>query len=295
MAVTPALPIGAGFVEVGRGVLVARYDEFDVNVGLVVGSAGALIVDTRGSTVHGRAVLGAVSSLGLQVVAVVNTHVHFDHVFGNAAFAGATIHAHDRVAQTFEEAAADAKAAFRADPTGYPERDVADLLASDVRGPDVTFTTTARLDLGDREVVLSHAGRGHTDGDIRIDVPGAGVTFIGDLVEESAPPSLGDDSWPLEWSATLDAHAAALASGSVVVPGHGNPVDVEFIRRQRDEMRSLASVIRERHTAGMPLAEAAKAPDSRLPYPLDRLSSAFARGYAQLDAPRGPEHPDRSV
>ena len=207
---------GAGrFVEIGDRVLFARYPQWDVSVGLVLGSERALVVDTRGSEVQGRQVVEDVARLALPVpvTVVVNTHVHYDHTFGNRAFDSATIHAHERVGQTFDADAERLKDRFRADPepgpgASYSAEDVRDLLETVPRGPDVTFATTASVDLGDRVVHLAHAGRGHTDGDIRIWVPDAGVVFLGDLIEESADPSLGSDSWPLDWAATLDRHLA---------------------------------------------------------------------------------------
>jgi len=281
---------GAGrFVEIGDRVLFARYPQWDVSVGLVLGSERALVVDTRGSEVQGREVVEDVARLALPVpvTVVVNTHVHYDHTFGNRAFDAATIHAHERVGQTFDADAERLKDRFRADPepgpgASYSAEDVRDLLDTVPRGPDVTFATTASVDLGDRVVHLAHAGRGHTDGDIRIWVPDAGVVFLGDLIEESADPSLGSDSWPLDWAATLDRHLSAVPPDAVVVPSHGTLVDTAFVARQRDEMAALAEVIRERHAGGVPLAAAQAEPDVRLPYPLPWLADAFARGYAQL-------------
>ena len=281
---------GAGrFVEIGDRVLFARYPQWDVSVGLVLGSERALVVDTRGSEVQGREAVEDVARLALRVpvTVVVNTHVHYDHTFGNRAFDSATIHAHERVGQTFDADAERLKDRFRADPepgpgASYSAEDVRDLLDTVPRGPDVTFATTASVDLGDRVVHLAHAGRGHTDGDIRIWVPDAGVVFLGDLIEESADPSLGSDSWPLDWAATLDRHLSAVAPEAVVVPSHGTLVDTAFVARQRDEMAALAEVIRERHATGVPLAAAQAEPDVRLPYPLPWLADAFARGYAQL-------------
>jgi glyoxylase-like metal-dependent hydrolase (beta-lactamase superfamily II) len=141
------------------------------------------------------------------------------------------------------------------------------------------------LDLGDRLVALAYAGRGHTDGDIRIAVPDADVVFLGDLVEQSADPSLGGDCWPLEWADTLTSHAGSLGAGTVVVPGHGRPVDARFVAAQRDDLAAVATVIRERRLAGLSLEEARREPDDRLPYPLDRLQDAFARGWEHLPGP----------
>jgi glyoxylase-like metal-dependent hydrolase (beta-lactamase superfamily II) len=277
------------FVEVADRVFHARYRQWEVGVGLVVGRDAALVVDTRAAKAQGGEVLEDVYALGLSVEVghVVNTHVHFDHTFGNPAFERATVRAHQRVAETFEEDAERLKALVRADlddapEFGYTVRDLRDLLTTTPRGPDVTFTTTSSVELGDRLVELVYSGRGHTDGDIRITVPDAKVVFLGDLVEESAPPSLGGDSFPLDWAATLDAHLGGIDADAIVIPGHGGPADRAFVARQRDELAAIAAVVRERHAGGIPLEAAQREPDTRLPYPLERLHDAFARGYGQL-------------
>jgi glyoxylase-like metal-dependent hydrolase (beta-lactamase superfamily II) len=75
------------FTEVADRVWVARYPWFDVNVTLVGGSAGLLVVDTHSSSRSAREVVDDVRRLGAgSVTGVVNTHEHFDHTFGNAAF-----------------------------------------------------------------------------------------------------------------------------------------------------------------------------------------------------------------
>ena len=61
------------------------------------------------------------------------------------------------------------------------------------------------VDLGGGvRVEAVHLGRGHTDGDLVVVVPGSDVVFAGDLVESSGPPSYGPDSYAHEWPATLD-------------------------------------------------------------------------------------------
>ncbi|NUS40532.1 MAG: MBL fold metallo-hydrolase [Terrabacter sp.] len=283
-----------GFVEVADRVFVARYRQWDVNVGLVLGRDGAVVIDTRASDVQGRQVLDDVHRLGrdIEVHHVVNTHVHFDHAFGNVAFDLATVHAHDNVGRTLDEAAEHIKALIRADPAGspefgYTERDAAEVVATPVRGPDRTFGSNATIDLGDRVVTMTYAGRGHTDGDVAVVVPDTGAVFLGDLVEESAHPSFGDDCWPLEWADTLTSHVLQTDEGAVVVPGHGRPVDVAFVTRQRDDIAAVAAVIRERRLAGGSLEQALRDTDGRLPYPLADLESAIRRGWEQL-APTAP-------
>src|SRR5262245_66391564 len=73
------------WTEVGDRCWVRRYAEWDVNVGVVAGSDGVLVVDTRGTRQQGAALRDHVRRLvpGLEVRWVVNTHQHFDHPFGN--------------------------------------------------------------------------------------------------------------------------------------------------------------------------------------------------------------------
>lgn len=279
---------GSGFIEVADRVFVARYPQWDVNVGLILGRDGAIVVDTRASTGQGNEVLRDVRALArdITVTHVVNTHVHFDHTFGNGAFS-ATVHAHGNVARAMLDHAERIKDAFRADPgdgreLGYTAGDVIDVLGTPVRGPDCTFAHSATIDLGDRAVTLSWAGRGHTDGDIAVLVADAETMFLGDLVEESAQPSFGPDCWPLEWADTLTAHLLWAGSDSVIVPGHGRPVDTDFAERQRDEIALVERVIRERRVQGWTLEAATVQPDDRLPYPLEVLGSAIHRSWGQL-------------
>lgn len=282
-------PPSRGFVEVADRVFLARYPQWDVGVGLVLGRDGAVVVDTRASDREGREVLEDVARLGhgVEVRHVVNTHVHFDHTFGNVAFDAATVHAHDNVARTLDTHAEQIRAALRADPSGapefgYTENDALEVAATPVRLPDRTFGSCATIDLGDRVVTMAYAGRGHTDGDVAVLVPDAGAMFLGDLVEESAPPSFGEDSWPLEWADTLTSHLLAAGDEMVVVPGHGRPVDLAFVERQRDELAVVAAVLRERRLGGATLEEALGDPDPRLPYSLGHLQGAVRRVWAQL-------------
>lgn len=282
-----------GFVEVADRVLVARYAAWDVSVGLVLGRTGALVVDTRAGPAQGREMLAdALRAVpGVRVTDVVTTHVHFDHTFGCSAFTGATLHAHEHVAR---DAVADAerfKALLRADPAASPEQgytaaDVADVLSTPPWSPDRTVSGGGSIDLGSRLVELRHAGRGHTDGDLAVHVPDAGVVFLGDLVEASAPPAYGDDSYPLDWGATLTRHLDDMRSlgCDVVVPGHGRVVDPGFVRGQRDDALGVAALVRGAWWAGTPVEQAERLSDPALPWAAGDLAAAVRRGYAHLGA-----------
>ncbi|WP_205470892.1 MBL fold metallo-hydrolase [Nocardioides sp. SYSU D00038] len=274
------------FTEVADGVLVARYEWYDVNVSLVRGSAGLVVVDTHASAAAARQVVADVEATGLgPVTAVVNTHEHFDHTFGNGTFldhyGAVPVHAHEEAAARTVEAGERVKREYDAEP-GDPRAD--EVRATEVVPAGTTFSSAVVLDLGDRMVELVHPGRGHTSGDLVVRVPDADVLLAGDLVEESAlrggVPGFGPDCHPMDWPLALDVVLGLTTPATVVVPGHGAPVDREFVEDQRNAIGVVAETIRDLAGRGVPLADALAAAD--WPYPREELVHAVARGYEQL-------------
>lgn len=259
---------GGGWQEVGERVFRFRYRSLDLNVGAVLGDGEVLVVDTRGWAAEAEELLADLRTLTrLPCRQVVNTHAHFDHCFGNATLRPAAIWGHERCIEDLRDRGeeqrravmrgtrevAAALAAVRIDP---PDRAVAD--------------AGATVQVGGRPVELRFCGRGHTDNDLVVLVPDAGVAFAGDLVEEGAPPSYGD-AFPLEWPGTVD-RLLELAPSSVV-PGHGDVVGVDFVRRQRQELAAMADLCARVATGALPAAEALR----RAPFPEDHARQALAR------------------
>ncbi|MBO0846872.1 MAG: MBL fold metallo-hydrolase, partial [Nocardioides sp.] len=146
------------FREVADRVWVARQEWYDLNVTLVGGSAGLLVVDTQASSRAARAIVEDVRALGVgEVTAIVNTHEHFDHTFGNGAFRAAygeiPIHAHEVAAEQTVETGEQFKKRF-AHETDDAHRE--EVLETEVVPADHTFSSVKVLDLGDRQVELVH-------------------------------------------------------------------------------------------------------------------------------------------
>jgi glyoxylase-like metal-dependent hydrolase (beta-lactamase superfamily II) len=262
-------------VEVADGCFVGRHQYLDVNTTLVVGGSGALLVDTRASLSQGLELAQHVRRVTPRpLTCVVNTHVHFDHLFGNGAFAGVPIVAHENVPIALPAHTDRIRGLYVAD-LDDPHRDEA--LATEPVAPDTTFSSVWATDLGDRLVELVFLGRGHTDGDIVVRVPDADLVCAGDLVEESGPPAYGPDSWPLEWGLTLEQLSNVLGGSTVVVPGHGAPVDKAFVLDQRLDVVDVAEQIRALMDRRVPVEEALAV--GSWPFPADRLTDAVARGY----------------
>jgi len=229
--------------EVRSGVYVAVAEPESVNLGLIVGSERSLLVDTGSSPDQGRALRESLTAVtDKPVAAVVLTHWHFDHAFGLAAFPEIPRVAHEsvRVRLGSREAAAEAERLGVAH--------------GQLGQPDVEIAVATAIDLGDRRAEIAHVGRGHTDGDLVIVVPDADLLFVGDLIESAGSPSFGSDSVPEEWPATLDGVIGMMTSTTLAIPGHGEPVDREFVFSQRGRIAAEAAADAQHRWPQLPLA-----------------------------------------
>ena len=146
--------------------------------------------------------------------------------------------------------------------------------------PDHYVDDELTVDLGDRGVSIRSPGRGHTDNDLVAVVSDSGTVFAGDIVEESAPPSYGDDCFPLDWPATNARLLSWIEPGATVVPGHGDVIDRAFVAGQNNAIEQVAQTIRELHAAGV--LEADTLATGEWAFPRERLAEAVRRGYAEL-------------
>lgn len=240
MTETSAAHPSSPWRQLGANAWTLRSDGFRVNTGLVVGEERALVIDTGSGPIQAAAILDAVRLVTDLPLVAVNTHAHFDHFFGNAYFAA---HGVEEIWATGRgaEVMAEDGAAQRPQVTG-----IEPAMADDDGGHTAILPANklvdgapVDLDLGRISVTLFHLGRGHTDHDLLV---GAGnVLFTGDLVEEGADPSF-DDSFPADWIRTLGKMAALDDLYNVFVPGHGDPVEVDFVITQLNKMRSAVRV-----------------------------------------------------
>ncbi len=255
--------------EIAEGVHLLVADPASVNLALVVGSDAALLVDAGSSPAQGRALrIAARVVTDRPLAAVVATHWHFDHAFGLGGFDGVPTVAHESVRARL----ASADAAEEAARLGFS--------AAELVPPTRELALAAAFDLGGgRRVEVAHLGRGHTEGDLLVVVPDADLVLAGDLIESAAPPSYGPDSWPHEWAATLDGLIGLMTSKTRAVPGHGEPVDREFVFGQRGRIAAVSGEITRLAGLGVSLAEAESRGDWALPF--SHVRPGLAAGYAQ--------------
>ncbi|MEA2538256.1 MAG: hypothetical protein QOF11_2490 [Chloroflexota bacterium] len=270
------------WTEIADRVFTRRYRFYDQQIGAILTAAGPVIVDTRSSAGQARELQADLRELtDTPVAAVVDTHHHHDHAFGNAIFRPAPIWGHIRCAAELVE---NGEAA-RADVIGWHPELADDLRATEIVPPDRTFDQATTVEVGGRRLELSHPGRGHTADDIVVLVPDVGVLFAGDLVENGAPPFFGD-GYPLDWPETLRV-LRDLVSG-VVVPGHGDVDDVTLVDRTISDTEAIARLAREVAAGSLDLEAACAA----APYPPAAAREPIERGVAQV---RGELDPDAAL
>jgi quinoprotein relay system zinc metallohydrolase 2 len=246
-------------------------------VGFVVGSEAVAIIDTGGSPAVGERLRAAVAAQTAHPVAyVINTHMHPDHVFGNAAFPAATVVGHHALHQALASRVGTYRARL-SETLG--ERVAADLAPVRV---DTAVQDRMTLALGDRELLLTARPTAHTNNDLTVLDRRTGTLFAGDLLFVGRVPSL--DGSLRGWLQVMD----DLDGPEVerIVPGHG-PVQEDAtaaLTAQRRYLEDLAHQVRSLIAGGGGLMEAlaelrpAEATEWRLleAYHGRNVSAAFA-------------------
>ena len=186
------------------------------NLGFVVGARCVAVIDTGGTFAVGRALREAIRRVAtVPVCYVINTHVHPDHVFGNAAFVD------DHPEFIGHVHLADAMRRRGPNYLNALQRDLGDVAQrSAIVIPTRAIVTTEEVDLGGRVLSLRAWPTAHTDTDLTIFDPASGTLWLGDLAFVGHVPVLdGNLRGFLRAIEELKSIRASLA-----VPGHGRAI-----------------------------------------------------------------------
>jgi quinoprotein relay system zinc metallohydrolase 2 len=242
------------FVHQGWHSLTTRENAGDIaNCGFIVGADAVAVIDTSGSALMGRLLRACVRSVTDRPIRyVVNTHMHPDHVFGNAAFKpdGPVFVAHHKLARGLA-ARAERYLAIARQSLGEGA-----FAGTEIILPDQAVEDRTSLDLGGRSIVLEAQRTAHTDNDLVIRDEATGTLFLGDLLFAGHVPTL--DGSIRGWLAVLaDLRGRDAAR---VVPGHGPaamnwPEALDPLQRY---LERVASDVRTMLGDGKTMSEAAK-------------------------------------
>ena len=239
------------FAHLGRHLNLDAPGNDDIaNVGFIVGARCVAVIDTGGSVRAGERLRAAVAQrTSLPICYVINTHVHVDHVLGNAAFAP------DKPSFVGHAALAEAIARNR---EFFAREYGADLDgpagAAPIIAPDRAVQATLELDLGGRILSLRAWPKAHTDCDLTVFDLKTRTLWTGDLLFRERLPAL-DGSLP-GWLRVLDDLERLPAVR--VVPGHGSVArDLKSaIEPERRYLSALSAGTRAAITRGDAMQEA---------------------------------------
>ena len=183
------------------------------NGGIVIGSDGVLVIDPFQTSELAELMISTVKSLTDKPIKyVLNTHYHFDHTGGNAAFVKREVPVMGRgVIRDYIQSGKN--------NTGG------------VTPPNVIVNSQTDIWLGDRQVRIERVD-GHSAGtDLVAYVPDAKVLFTGDMVFNKRIPYTGDSDIR-QWQGSLYRLIATFPEAKVV-PGHGDVTDVTGLQAQQ--------------------------------------------------------------
>jgi cyclase len=108
--------------------------------------------------------------------------------------------------------------------------------------PDVAFEREMIIDLGNREVQLKHLGRGNTRGDALAYLPKEKILITGDLLDHPVPYFFG--GYPEEQIVTLQ--RMSLLDAQVIVPGHGDVLhDKVYLQKEIDFISAVVTQVKK--------------------------------------------------
>ena len=219
------------------------------NVCVVVTGDGAIVIDTQYSD-SAPAIVDQVRAITDQPIRyVINTHVHGDHVGGNAILQEhGDIIAHRNTFNRMSDSGADTGAL-----------------------PRIVFDGEMILRLGGIEMQLLHGGRAHTDTDVAVWLPSENVLLTGDLLFNRMTPyvDMGRGAHTAGWIAFINTLEQLGNAGTKVVPGHGALGDLNDLSAMGRYLQAVRDIVQSAHAEG-------KSKEAILALTLSDLGDEFA-------------------
>jgi quinoprotein relay system zinc metallohydrolase 2 len=208
------------------------------NIGFIVGDRCVAVIDTGGNPDQGAALKNAIERITPKPVCyVINTHVHPDHIYGNAAFKepGVKFVGHEKLPRAMA-----VRGPYYLDKAA--EQLGIRLTAGDIIPPDIAVKESQEIDLGGRILTLTAHPAAHTDNDLTVFDRQTNTLWLSDLLFIEHLPVI--DGSLKGWLAVLD--RLERNSYKLVIPGHGSIVTdwPKAMKPEKDYLQMLLTDIR---------------------------------------------------
>lgn len=236
--------------SIAEGIYVHHGEHLDIdtgyhgdicNISFIVGTKGVAVIDTGGSLKVGQQLQAAIRKVTpLPVLYVINTHVHPDHIYGNAAFLPKN-NSEPKPEFVGHEKLANAMEVRSEQYTKLNQRFLQnDAQGSELIKPTIAVKTKMELDLGGRVLILNAHPVAHTNTDLSVLDRNTGTLFAGDLLFIDRTPVVeGDIKGLISEIIKLKESPA-----SQVVPGHG-PVTKDWVAALTKAERYLTVLLND--------------------------------------------------
>jgi quinoprotein relay system zinc metallohydrolase 2 len=241
------------FVHQGQHLDVDKGYQGDIcNIGFIIGNKSIAVIDTGGSLKVGSELLKEIRKRSsLPISHVINTHVHLDHIYGNAVFKAE--HSEFVGHKNLAKAMLIRKAFYERlnlEFLNVPFKDSVQVPPS----IEINEGEILKIDLGDRVLSIEAYPEAHTDSDVTVFDEKTKTLWTGDLLfVERAPVIDGNIHGFIEVVKNLSHRSLDL-----VVPGHGTPPEdhPKAFKKMQHYLVSLRDAIRQAIDDGIDLDEA---------------------------------------
>ena len=193
------------------------------NLGFIIGDESIAVIDTGGSYKVGESLRLAIRKISSKPIKyIINTHVHQDHIFGNAAFIseGSLIYGHYKLKQALRERGSLYLAQInqigddgKNTKIVMPHKIIAETSTDETK----KLSNRIIIDLGNRKLLLTSHEVAHTSADASVYDLNTKIFFVGDLVQDERLPTM--DGLAKNWIKVLD--EIEKVDFKIMVPGHG--------------------------------------------------------------------------